>query len=316
MSTRKKNANKITPDSIAFAESKRKDNHADRLKRKPATNDAKANTANQVAFRDLKRKIDRKIRDIGKRGYVPKDELKKLLEQPKKITKKKLQQLEEVRKDIYKHLKYYDPLKEVYIKGEERREQERVIAARKGWEERRRKEALKYYEENRRPDQFEELVKKRQRIKAAERLQEPPEADEEYYDNTYNTEYDSIPREAERIMYEVIDMIDNWSPSPTWSSELQEIKKEDRNKLYNIVHGAINEFGFDQCVRNIASEATWFRSLCQQVLFESGNKFKASGREGVRWALNQIMTIIRGRPLTVQEAMDIEDISEDINTVD
>lgn len=236
----------------------------------------------QKEYKDLANKLKRKIKSINKRGYV--------IEMPeiKNITKKTLQKLEEVRENIYKYAKYYDPLSETYISGEERRKQEKEIAARKGWETRRRKEALKYYEEHRNPETFAELVEK-------------------------SREEHGIPREAERIMNEVLDMIKNWSPSPSWSSELKAIKQEDHDKLQNIVEGAINEFGFEQCVRNIKDQATWFKSLCQEVLYLSGSKFKETGREGVRKALNDIMTIIRGRPLTVKEAMDIEDIATDLN---
>lgn len=236
----------------------------------------------QKEYKDLANKLKRKIRDINKRGYVI------TFPEIKKITKKTLEKLEEVRQNIYKYAKYYDPINEEYISGEQRRQQERQIAARKGWEERRRKEAQAYYDKNFTSEKFKQLVDK---------------AYEEH----------GIPREAERIMNEVLDMIKNWSPSPTWSSELKAIKQEDHDKLQNIVDGAINEFGFDQCIRNIKDQATWFKSLCQEVLYLSGSKFKETGREGVRKALNDIMTIIRGRPLTVKEAMDIEDIATDLN---
>lgn len=236
----------------------------------------------QKEYKDLANKLKRKIKDINKRGYVIS------FPEIKKITKKTIEKLEEVRENIYKYAKYYDPLSETYISGEERRKQEKEIAARKGWETRRRKEALKYYEENRKPESFAELVDK-------------------------SREEHGMPSEARKIMMEVLDWIDTWSPSPIWSNELQALKQEDHDKLSNLVHGAIDEFGLDQCIRNIKEKASRFRALCQDILYLSGSKYKEEGREGVRVALNEISSIIKGRPLTVQEAMDIEDIGAELN---
>ena len=246
-------------------------------------------TPTQREVKELRRKIDRRLKEIEKRGYVATDKLKEMLSKPKSRGK-----LREIKENIYKYVKYYDPLKDAYILGTERRKQEQVIAARKGWETRRRKAAEEYYKTHRNPEDFKDLVWARRKEKDG-------------------GEFDDLPREAEAIMNEVLTMIDTWKPSPEWSPQLAEIKREDRNKLSNIVHGAINEFGFDQCVRNIKDQATWFKALCQEILRGSGNKFRMTGREEVRNMLNEVATIIRGRPLTVREAMDIDEQNVDMN---
>lgn len=247
----------------------------------------------QQEAKELRRQIERRLKDIEKRGYIATEKLKTNLSKPAARTK-----LREMKENIYKYVKYYDPLKDMYISGAERRKQEKAIAARKGWETRRRKAAEEYYRSHRSPEEFQDLVWARRKERG---------------EQGETSEYDELPREAEKIMNEVLDMIDTWKPSPEWSSQLAEIKQEDRNKLSNIVHGAINEYGFDQCVRNIKDQATWFKSICQEILRGSGNKFRMTGREEVRNMLNEVATIIRGRPLTVREAMDIDEQNIDMN---
>ena len=253
-------------------------------------NDKSKLTPTQREAKELRRQIDRRLKDIEKRGYIATEKLKTNLS--KHISRTKLR---EIKENIYKYVKYYDPLKDMYVSGTERRKQEQAIAARKGWETRRRKAAEEYYQSHRSPEEFQDLVWARRKERES------------------NGEYDDLPREAEQIMNEVLTMIDNWQPSPEWSSQLAEIKREDKNKLSNIVHGAINEFGFDQCVRNIKDQATWFKSICQEILRGSGKKFRMTGREEVRNMLNEVATIIRGRPLTVREAMDIDEQNIDMN---
>ena len=256
-------------------------------------NDKPKLTPIQQEAKELRRQIERRLKDIEKRGYIATEKLKTNLSKPVSRTK-----LRDIKENIYKYVKYYDPLKDMYISGAERRKQEKAIAARKGWETRRRKAAEEYYRSHRSPEEFQDLVWARRKERG---------------EQGETSEYDELPREAEKIMNEVLVMIDTWKPSPEWSPQLAEIKQEDRNKLSNIVHGAINEYGFDQCVRNIKDQATWFKSICQEILRGSGNKFRMTGREEVRNMLNEVATIIRGRPLTVREAMDIDEQNIDMN---
>lgn len=108
---------------------------------------AKKPKTNREKYVDLVSKIKRRYRDIEKRGYVPIEDVFKE-EPPKQVLKRHIQKLESIVKNIYQFAKYYDPMKDSYIIGTERRKQERAAAARKGWETRREKEAQREKEKN------------------------------------------------------------------------------------------------------------------------------------------------------------------------
>ena len=257
-------------------------------------------TPNQDTYKELQRKLKRKLRDVKKRGFTPnrafKDEWLNN-EVPNRVTQQMLKKLQDVKENIYNYLKYYSPLKDVYISGEERRKEERKETARKIWETRREnlKRALErdnywYDEEPYYPDPFGEYSSKQY--------------------------VQSVPDEDEKTFKKIMDMIDNWSPDPKWSDELQGIKEEDKNQLKSILDGAIDEIGLDQVKRNISKNETEIIAIISEVLYESGNKFRrfsGSGREGVRKALAKLATLFKGRPLTVAESKSLSEQTESLN---
>ena len=82
-------------------------------------NDKSKLTPTQREAKELRRQIDRRLKDIEKRGYIATDKLKTNLS--KHISRAKLR---EIKENIYKYVKYYDPLKDMYVSGAERRKQE------------------------------------------------------------------------------------------------------------------------------------------------------------------------------------------------
>lgn len=250
----------------------------------------------QKSYKDLANKLKRKIRDINKRGYVI------TLPEVKRITKKTIEKLKEINENIYDYAKYYDPISGKYISGAVRRRQERVNAARKGWELRRRREQVKQYESDKEKvdEIFKDLVEKRRKA-----FEQQPQ--------TGTRGIEEYPNEALEILRKVVKMIDDWQPMPEWSGWLAALKREDRNALKAIVDGAITEFGWKQCAKNIKNEATWFFNLCEHILYESESRKGGSSRDEIRRDLVEVATIIRGRPLTVEESIDITDLEEELN---
>ena len=260
-------------------------------------------TPNQDKYKELQKRLKRKLRDVKKRGFEPnrafKDEWLNN-EVPKRVTPqmlKKLQDVIEIKDKIYQYLKYYSPLRDEYIGGEERRKEERKEVARKIWEARREnpKRALErdnyWYDE------------------------------EPYYLDPFG-EYSSkqyvqrIPDEDEKTFNKIMDMINNWSPDPKWSDELAGIKEEDKNQLKSVLDGAIAELGLEQVKANIAKHETEIIAIISEVLYESGNKFRrfsGSGREGVRKSIDKLATHFAGRPLTVAESRRLSEQTESLN---
>lgn len=263
---------------------------------------AKKPTANQTAYMELVAEIKRKFKRIGKRGYVPLDNIYKE-ETPKYVQQKQLNKLKNIVENIYQFAKYYNPLTDKYIVGTERRKQERAEAARKGWETRRENEAKRRAEEIEREQRekgydnggvTEEEIKRKARKQAE---------DEQ-----------GLPRETEVAFQRIQDMIDNWSPSSLWSEELKRIKTNDRNTLKSVLDGAISSLGKEQVIRNCIDNEYELIGIVQRVLYTSGSQYKDySAREGVQIDIQKFTEILYGRPLTVAESKDITDMMERMN---
>ena len=199
---------------------------------------AKKPTANQTAYMELVAQIKRKFKNIGKRGYVPLDNVYKD-ETPKRVLQKELSRLKNVAENIYQFAKYYNPLTDKYIIGTERRKQERAEAARKGWETRRENEAKRRAEE----------IEREQREKGYDN----GGVNEDDLKNSARKQAEDeqgLPRETEVAFKRIEDMINNWSPSSLWSEELKRIKTNDRNTLKSVLDGAVSSLGREQVIRN------------------------------------------------------------------
>ena len=270
---------------------------------------AKKPTANQTAYMELVAEIKRKFKRIGKRGYVPLDNIYKE-ETPKRVLQKQLTKLKNVAENIYQFAKYYDPLKDSYIIGTERRKQERAEASRKGWETRRANEAKR---------RAEELAK--EQIEAEKAKQEQGQKDsginEEYIRRKARKQAEDeqgLPRETEVVFKQIEDMINNWTPSSLWSEELKRIKTSDRNTLKSVLDGAVSSLGKEQVIRNCIGKEYELIGIVQRVLYTSGSTYKDySAREGVQIDIQKFTEILYGRPLTVAESKDITDMMERMN---
>lgn len=249
-------------------------------------------TPNQDKYKELQKRLKRKLRDVKKRGFTPNSAFDEniLNELPKRVTEASLKKLQEIRENIYDYLRYYSPLREVYISGTERKKQEQVESARKAAETRR--------ENARRTDKFWEDY-------------------EDQFGYDYSKGYlESLPEESLQAIQQIEEILDEWSPNSNWNSELQALKQEDKDTIKNVFDGARQSLGDDVVARNIINNQTELLSILNNALYDSGNKYKVfsgSGREGMRKAIERITAILYGRPLTVQESINITSISENLN---
>ena len=244
-------------------------------------------TPNQDKYKELRRRLKRKLRDVKKRGMTPNRAFNEEWlgdEIPEKVRKSTLEKMQKALKNIYEFVRYYDPLKEVYISGVERRKQERSEASRKGVKK-RREDAMKI-------DQFWD------------------DFDNEQEQRDY---FNSIPYEEDLILRQAEDLINNWQPDPRWSPELQAIKREDRNLLKSVLDGAIADLGRTQVARNVNKHAEEFLSLVNEILYVSGSKYKDTGREGVRYAIQRVRDILYDSASTVRESIELTELAEQLN---
>ena len=270
-------------------------------------------------YKALVNKLKRKAKDINKRGYTIPEDL--IPEMPKKRYQSYLQKLKERVENIYEYVYYVKQETGEYFTGLQRRGQERREAAQKATKTRQRNENI------RRIEQFERDFKKfyednREAIEEGEYLRIPQENKtlREHPENVFKQprkptqeEYDTLPHEAEIILDRIYSEIEKWQPDPRWSSELENIKRDDTNQLRSVIDGAINQLGREQVIRNLAANAEEFEALCMEIMYVSGSARVELGREGVRIDLVKITQFVWGRSLTVEESQILQHQAEMYN---
>lgn len=270
-------------------------------------------------YKALLNKLKRKARDVNKRGYTIPEDL--IPEMPKKRFQKYLQELKERVENIYDYVYYVKQETGEYFTGLQRRGQERREAAQKATKTRQRNENIrrieqferdfkKFYEENR------EAIEEGDYLRIPEdnkNLRNRPENVFKQPRKPTQEELDTLPHEAEIILDRIYSEIEKWQPDPRWSSELENIKRDDTNQLRSVIDGAINQLGREQVIRNLAANAEEFEALCMEIMYVSGSARVELGREGVRIDLVKITQFVWGRSLTVEESQILQHQAEMYN---
>lgn len=247
-------------------------------------------TPNQDKYKELQRRLKRKLRDVKKRGFTPNRALREEWlnpEVPKGIRKNQLDAFKKAIDDIYKYLRYYDPLKEVYISGEERKKQERREAAWKGWEKRRENILRAKDEIDRFWYDFDE--------------QFPPQP------------LGNAPKEEELILAQIESMINNWRPDPDWSPYYTQLKTEDKNLLSSVYNGAIDSLGRTQVARNANAHAEEVLRIVNEILYYVGLKHTVAAFNEGKNKIQRVRDILYGSVSTVKESMELTELSERLN---
>lgn len=270
-------------------------------------------------YKALVNKLKRKAKDINKRGYTIPEDL--IPEMPKKRFQKYLQELKERVENIYDYVYYVKQETGEYFTGLQRRGQERREAAQKAVQKRKRNENIraieqferdfkKFYEENREAIEEGDYLRipedNRNLRNRPENVFKPPR-------KPTQEELDTLPHEAEIILDRIYSEIERWQPDPRWSSQLENIKRDDTNQLRSVIDGAINQLGREQVIRNLADNAEEFEALCMEIMYVSGSARVELGREGVRIDLVKITQFVWGRSLTVEESQILQHQAEMYN---
>lgn len=270
-------------------------------------------------YKALVNKLKRKAKDINKRGYTIPEDL--IPEMPKKRFQKYLQELKERVENIYEYVYYVKQETGEYFTGLQRRGQERREAAQKAVQKRKRNENIraieqferdfkKFYEENREAIEEGDYLRipedNRNLRNRPENVFKPPR-------KPTQEELDTLPHEAEIILDRIYSEIERWQPDPRWSSQLENIKRDDTNQLRSVIDGAINQLGRERVIRNLAANAEEFEALCMEIMYVSGSARVELGREGVRIDLVKITQFVWGRSLTVEESQILQHQAEMYN---
>ena len=110
----------------------------------------------------------------------------------------------------------------------------------------------------------------------------------------------------------VRDMIEQWSPEPHWAPTFAVVKQGDRNMLRNILESQIVQEGEQAVAKRMQDNAQRIINLSESILYASGSDEYDlhSGRSKVSFELAEFAALIKGGPLTPEEARDLHDAQE------
>lgn len=150
-------------------------------------------------------------------------------------------------------------------------------------------------------------------------IPEEPELDipDEEFGTYYGDDYACIPRDKmpkfnRTVLEGIREELRRWTPQPNWTTTLSEVKTKDKNKLERILDGAISSEGERAVAERLQNNADEVNALVQEILYASGDtegNFK-NGRTQVNFDLARFSAIIMGRPLTVDESIDLTELAE------
>lgn len=231
------------------------------------------NEAVKKAYQKERNRLQHFVRAAGKRGYLW--EKKPIPEIPKTVTEASVRRLQKLTPtELYKKALYIaDTETGELIPGTLGRKVERKKAAEKGKRTREIKKAVSQELENIQHD-----------------LQKPVQEE---------------PHAEEMVIENLMAEIDRWDPSGKWTTEFEGIKEKDKNKLKNILQGAINVQGKKAVARRIQENAEILQALFAEILYGSGSVeyHLGTGRQQVQLDLQRVATIIQGRSMTPEESI-------------
>lgn len=227
------------------------------------------------------RRIKRFIRSAEARGYAFPDSVAPKL--PKRVTEATIRRLDKIRPAyLYKKAVYTSP-EGVQVSGTKRRTQERSEQAKKAAETRRRR-----------------FIEDRNAVPGL-KGEAPQEA--AFALNT-----------IEEILY----AIDNREIKESWWKHkwkkwapLGHYKEKDANLLRNALEQAIAAEGRNAVAARIAENAQAIGELIIQALQGSGDRYRENGREAVNALVQKFASILKGRPLTASESLELTEQGEE-----
>ena len=113
----------------------------------------------------------------------------------------------------------------------------------------------------------------------------------------------NLPRESDNVLRHIEQMIADWQPMPNWSAYFTSAKKQDKTRLETILQTSITEIGRANTARRLQNTATIVIDLADRIMY-------ASDEDQVQLDLVEFATILKGRSLTPEEAIDLTELAE------
>lgn len=120
------------------------------------------------------------------------------------------------------------------------------------------------------------------------------------------------PSFSQNVLEDMRSKLSSWAPSGNWPSGLQAAKQHDKNALQKMLDDAIAQEGEDAVALRLQENAVRIADLTMEILYASGSKegnFK-DGRTQVNADLVEMATILKGRALSIDEAISMTELRD------
>lgn len=112
-----------------------------------------------------------------------------------------------------------------------------------------------------------------------------------------------LPRQRDLVLQNIIDLINQFTPSSLWSDYWTQKKETDKNKLQSLLDNAIAQEGADVAAERLQNYAGDIERIINSILY-------GSDEEQLQFDMVEFATIIKGRSLTQQESSELTDLME------
>lgn len=116
--------------------------------------------------------------------------------------------------------------------------------------------------------------------------------------------------EMKSVLDDVLRRLENWQPSPQWSSNLQSIKRRDVSSALKMINSAIENQGILQTARNLWEHASELDDLISEIMYRGSGSDFLQGRDAVNTDLIRLQNILLGHTMSFEEAADLADQME------
>lgn len=235
--------------------------------------DEKINTPYiQKEYKKARSTLLKKVRSLRERGYIISSDL--IPEIPSEKTLKSVNELRDINNNIYEKIKYLNSETGELISGIRGRriEKYKSYAKEKETKTRKAETQTKFYREN----------------NLGNHGKEP------------NTSVGAT-------LSWVRKQLEEWEGLSNWSSDLNMLKEDDKNRLTSILTSAIANLGEKQVAKNIQDNAIAVMDYVMQILYGSGDgtgtkEGFASGRSAVNNSLSLLESIFTGDKTTIEHS--------------
>ena len=113
-----------------------------------------------------------------------------------------------------------------------------------------------------------------------------------------------------KVLKEVQKIIAEWTPNPAWSDDLAQMKEQDKNRLENMLNGAIATEGEYAVAKRLEEKYSEVIELVYAIIYGQSKDRASAGRSGVMQNLAKFAAILHGSPLSIRESMEYTEYGE------